>query len=148
MYMTKLKELSKKGFTLIELMIVVAIIGILAAIAIPKFAELIRKSSEGASKGNLGALRSAMAIYYGDMEGTYPSSMTSLTIAGKYLTTIPTSRAPNYHPDAAGETLFSVAGLTDAGGWSYNNVATNANIGNVLVSCTHTDTKGSIWSGY
>ena len=148
MYMTKLKELSKKGFTLIELMIVVAIIGILAAIAIPKFAELIRKSSEGASKGNLGAIRSAMAIYYGDMEGIYPSNMTALTLNGKYLTTIPTSRAPNYHADSSGVTLFSVAGMTDVGGWSYNDIATSANSGNVLVSCTHTDTKGTIWSGY
>src|SRR5438067_10870079 len=90
---------ASRGFTLIELMIVVAIIGILAAIAIPKFAELIRKSSEGASKGNLGALRSAMSIYYGDMEGTYPFSMTSLTIGGKYLTVVPPAKAPNYHPD-------------------------------------------------
>ena len=148
MYMTKLKELSKKGFTLIELMIVVAIIGILAAIAIPKFAELIRKSSEGASKGNLGAIRSAMAIYYGDMEGIYPANMAALTISGKYLTAIPTSRAPNYHADSSGVVFFSVAGLTDAGGWSYNDISTNANSGNVLVSCTHTDTKGTIWSGY
>ena len=148
MYMTKLKELSKKGFTLIELMIVVAIIGILAAIAIPKFAELIRKSSEGASKGNLGALRSAMSIYYGDMEGTYPDSMTALTIGGKYLTVIPPAKAPNYHSDNAGETKLSVAGITDVGGWSYNDIATNANVGNALVSCTHTDTKGTIWTAY
>ncbi|MDD5687800.1 MAG: type II secretion system protein [Elusimicrobia bacterium] len=63
---------TKKGFTLIELMIVVAIIGILAAIAIPKFADLIRKSKEGSTKGSLGALRSALTIYYGEMEGAYP----------------------------------------------------------------------------
>ena len=145
--MTKLKELSKKGFTLIELMIVVAIIGILAAIAIPKFAELIRKSSEGASKGNLGALRSAMSIYYGDMEGTYPANMTALTIGGKYLTVIPPAKAPNYHADASAEHLLS-ATLSDTGGWSYNDIQTNANVGNVLVSCTHTDTKGTVWTGY
>jgi prepilin-type N-terminal cleavage/methylation domain-containing protein len=148
MQMTKLKELSKKGFTLIELMIVVAIIGILAAIAIPKFAELIRKSSEGASKGNLGALRSAMSIYYGDLEGTYPASMLSLTIGGKYLTVIPPAKAPNYHADGSGETLLSAGGTLDGGGWSYNDIATNANVGNVLVKCTHTDTKGSVWTGY
>ncbi len=71
---------AKKGFTLIELMIVVAIIGILAAIAIPKFAELIRKSNEGASKGNLGAIRSALSIYYGDLEGTYPANVGALTV--------------------------------------------------------------------
>lgn len=62
----------KKGFTLIELMIVVAIIGILAAIAIPKFADLITKSKEGSTKGSLGAMRSALTIYYGEQEGTYP----------------------------------------------------------------------------
>jgi len=147
--MTKLKELSKKGFTLIELMIVVAIIGILAAIAIPKFAELIRKSGEGASKGNLGALRSALSIYYGDMEGLYPASGLALTIGGKYLTVIPTAKAPTYHADSAGMVLFNVVGApTDAAGWHYQDQATNANVGNVLVNCTHTDTKGSIWTSY
>ena len=154
--MTKLKELSKKGFTLIELMIVVAIIGILAAIAIPKFAELIRKSSEGASKGNLGALRSAMSIYYGDMEGMYPNSMLALTVGGKYLTVIPPAKAPNYHADAPGAISLADSGgitvvnaaPTDAGGWYYNNQITNANVGNVLVNCTHTDTKGTVWTGY
>ena len=153
--MTKLKELSKKGFTLIELMIVVAIIGILAAIAIPKFAELIRKSSEGASKGNLGALRSAMSIYYGDMEGQYPFNADALTIGGKYLTTVPPAKAPNYHTDSGAFVLLSADGSattnaapTDAGGWYYNNQTTNANVGNVLVNCTHTDTKGTVWTAY
>ena len=147
--MTKLKELSKKGFTLIELMIVVAIIGILAAIAIPKFAELIRKSSEGASKGNLGALRSAMSIYYGDMEGTYPATVGALTIGGKYLTVIPPAKAPNYHTDSSTIVLLTgAANPTNVGGWYYNDETTNANVGNVLVNCTHTDTKGTVWTGY
>src|SRR3954464_1157500 len=101
--MKTLKKSAERGFTLIELMIVVAIIGILAAIAIPKFAELIRKSSEGASKGNLGAIRSALSIYYGDMEGTYPDSMSSLTTAGKYLSAVPAAKAPNYHADTSTE---------------------------------------------
>ena len=138
----------KRGFTLIELMIVVAIIGILAAIAIPKFAELIRKSSEGASKGNLGALRSAMSIYYGDMEGTYPANVAALTIGGKYITTVPPAKAPNYHSDSSATSLYSVVGLTDVGGWAYMDVATNANMSNVYISCTHTDTKGSVWTAY
>jgi prepilin-type N-terminal cleavage/methylation domain-containing protein len=145
MHMVKSK---KSGFTLIELMIVVAIIGILAAIAIPKFAELIRKSGEGASKGNLGSIRSALSIYYGDMEGQYPAQIQGLTVAGKYLATVPNAKTPNYHTDASSEIDGTLVGVSDAGGWAYNNITTDTNLGNMLVKCTHTDTKGSIWESY
>ena len=137
-----------RGFTLIELMIVVAIIGVLAAIAIPKFAELIRKSQEGSSKGSLGSLRSTLAIYYGDMEGLYPSRIASLTINGKYLTVIGPARTPNYHPDLSTETDGLTNAPTDAGGWMYDNVTGDPAIGIVEVNCTHTDTKGSSWTTY
>jgi prepilin-type N-terminal cleavage/methylation domain-containing protein len=138
------------GFTLIELMIVVAIIGILAAIAIPKFAQLVTKSKEGATKGSLGSIRSALSIYYGDMEGVYPVTMNpALTTNGKYLTAIPFAKTPNYHSDTSAEVDSSPSlSWTDAGGWSYVNNSTDANFGSLFVNCTHTDTKGSIWTAY
>jgi prepilin-type N-terminal cleavage/methylation domain-containing protein len=144
--MNKTKRWGASGFTLIELMIVVAIIGILAAIAIPKFASLIRKSSEGASKGNLGAIRSALSIYYGDMEGQYPQIVEALTINGKYLTAVPMAKAPNYHSDTS--IVANQVVSNDAAGWTYDNTLTDANLGTVLVNCTHTDTKGTIWTAY
>lgn len=83
-----------KGFTLIELMIVVAIIGILAAIAIPKFADLIKKSKEGATKGSLGALRSALTIYYGEQEGTYPNPLPGSGAANQTTLVFSDSKGP------------------------------------------------------
>lgn len=62
----------RAGFTLIELMIVVAIIGIIATIAIPKFSEMMKRARESATKGNLGICRTAVAFYYGSNEGIYP----------------------------------------------------------------------------
>ncbi len=157
----------KRGFTLIELMIVVAIIGILAAIAIPKFAELIRKSQEGKTKGNLGALRSALSIYYGDMEGRYPYDLTALTVAGKYLSAVPAVTAPNYHSSNNGVAQNWGGDMTvgcgaaygwDGDMWQYWNDDGSCafvpagerarNMGELFVGCTHTDTKGTSWTQY
>jgi general secretion pathway protein G len=147
---------SRGGFTLIELMIVVAIIGILAAIAIPKFAELIRKSGEGASKGNLGSIRSALSIYYGDMEGQYPSALAALTVAGKYLSSVPSAKAPNYHADSSVEDDLPGACVSVGwdindernGAWLYCAALADPAYGQMMVNCTHTDSKGTVWSTY
>ena len=149
---------TKKGFTLIELMIVVAIIGILAAIAIPQFAQLISKSQEGATKGNLGTIRSALSIYYGDTEGRYPegANLGVLTTGSKYLQGIPVANLPRTTNNTIGHTTANTVTITaltgaapgDNGGWAYDNNAANATWGYLVVSCTHSDLRGSVWTSY
>ena len=140
---------SNKGFTLIELMIVVAIIGILAAVAMPRFADLVRKSSEGATKGSLGAIRSALSIYYADNEGRWPDTLAEMCAVlddngnVKYMASLPVRKVGNNEEgdnlntetDALGDTVH---------GWYYNN-----STGDVMVnSLSGTDTKGNAYSGW
>jgi len=155
---------NQKGFTLIELMIVVAIIGILSAIAIPKFADLIRKSTEGSTKGNLGAIRSALSIYYGELDGIFPVPLGSgrsdqpgtlgslLTMEnGKFIKDIPDNKTPPYHPDGIGVVLMDTADEGgDPGWWGYEGTqgGTQKQWGDLWVNCTHTDTKGASWGSY
>jgi len=56
---------NKKGFTLIELMIVVAIIGILAALAIPDFMKMMAKSKQSEARTNLSAIYTMQSSYFG-----------------------------------------------------------------------------------
>ena len=99
--MSKLIRKSKKGFTLIELMIVVAIIGILAAIAIPNFLrfQLKAKSSEG--KVNIAAIRTAEESYLAEF-GEYVSAAVN-----------PTAGVPGTQKDA-----FDTGGGFDTIGWA------------------------------
>ena len=70
----EMKKFSKKGFTLIELMIVVAIIGILAAIAIPNFMRFQAKSKQSEAKGNLKGIATAEKAYFAE-RNSYSSLM-------------------------------------------------------------------------
>ncbi|MBS2029370.1 MAG: prepilin-type N-terminal cleavage/methylation domain-containing protein [Deltaproteobacteria bacterium] len=74
--MTLMKKM-KKGFTLIELMIVVAIIGILAAIAIPNFIKFQARSKTGEAKSNLKGYFTAEKAYYQDHD-VFCSDMTKV----------------------------------------------------------------------
>ncbi len=60
------KKLNKKGFTLIELMIVVAIIGILAAVAIPAFLKYIKKSKTTEARTNVRKIYDGQIAYYNE----------------------------------------------------------------------------------
>jgi len=62
--MMALLRKNRKGFTLIELMIVVAIIGILAAVAVPAFIKYIKDSKTAESKENLAAISNGALAYY------------------------------------------------------------------------------------
>jgi len=55
---------NQAGFTLIELVIIIVVLGILAAVAIPKYFNMIDDAKESACKGALGGLRSGISIYY------------------------------------------------------------------------------------
>lgn len=132
-----------------ELMIVVAIVGILAAIAIPKFAELVRRSHEGATKGNLSAIRSALSIHYRDFPGLFPYHLAALLPGGKYLSSIPKAKTPTYHPDSVAVRLAATRmDADDAGGWLYLSDPASKEYGAVYVNCTHTDSKGTAWTVY
>src|SRR3989442_1565277 len=66
-----------KAFTLVELLIVIIIIAVLAAIAIPKFADSSKRSKEAALKADLKLYRNAIELFKADT-GAYPATVADL----------------------------------------------------------------------
>lgn len=63
------------GLTLVELMIVVTIIAIIAAVAMAVYQDIVKKSKLAADQGIVSSLRSAVAMYYGRTNGTFPGTL-------------------------------------------------------------------------
>lgn len=128
----------------------VFVLGILAAIAIPRFAQMLEKSREGATKGNLGAINSALAIYYGDNGGKWPVDLEK-DLVPKYLNALGPVKATGAFVSGATSPAGNGIAMAQKGevpagsgsGWLYD-----SSLGKVYVNSTVKDSKEIPYSFY
>lgn len=125
----------QKGFTLIELMIVIAIVGILAAVALPAYQDYTARAQMSEALTLAEGQKSAVVEYYSD-NGTFPANNTSAgiaasnTITGKYVATVnvsgnastatitSTMKSSGVNNDIKGKTL-TLEGKQNSGSFSW-----------------------------
>lgn len=117
---------NQQGFTLIELVMIIVILGILAAVAIPKYQDLSSEAKEAAARGALGALRSGITIYYASkaVSGTAAWPPMDSIRADNVVMAQEVPKNPFQSDDAAPDSI--VTGVTKGttvgtrGGWAYD----------------------------
>jgi len=117
---------NEKGFTLIELVIIIVILSILAAVAIPKYQDLSSEAREAAARSALGSIRSGITIFYANQAvttgtATWPALAELATIGTVMEQAIPKNpyQSDANAPDSivTGVTKGTIVG--SRGGWAY-----------------------------
>jgi general secretion pathway protein G len=85
--MVNMRRTRAAAFTLIELIVVMAIIALLVAVAAPRYFNSIERAKEATLKQNLNVMRDALDKYYGDL-GNYPATLDDL-VTKRYLRKLP-----------------------------------------------------------
>lgn len=125
----------RRGFTLVELLIVIIIIAVLAAVAIPKFANSSTRSKEAALRAELRLLRNAVELFKNDT-GCYPTSLSHMTVeAGS-------ASVPATGKDSAGNDKAIVA--ADFRGPYVSTISKDPISGNAFTYSTTAGTVGKI----
>ncbi len=120
------KMQNQQGFTLIELVIIIVVLGILAAVAIPKYQDITAEAKASAAKGALGSMRSGISIYYANAAvktgtATWPPIDSLRTVNVVMSQSMPANpfQASTNAPDSivTGVTKGVIVGTR--GGWAY-----------------------------
>lgn len=135
----------KRGWTLIELMVVIIVIGVIMLIVLPRFGEIRDRSREGTTKGSLGALRSAINNYYADKEGIWPSILSDPSFEGVYIDEIPRARLRGgiRGNNDTNSVTYGTTPQPPYGGWLYD-----SNTGRLRINHIEVDTRGIPYSSY
>jgi len=104
---------SEAGFTLIELVIVIVILGILAAVAIPRYEDMREQARVATLRGQLGSVRSAIAIQYS--RNALNGSAAFPTLDGAIFADGNVPKEPILNSNA----VKTTGGVDGAGGWQY-----------------------------
>ena len=126
---------AERGFTLIELMIVVAIIAILAGILIPNFVNARSQAQTAACESNLRAIATALELYYADNQ-VYPTAA-GAAVQPSLLTANGVAYLNNTPKDPAAQTAVATYALTTTqatggGAASYTIVCPGVHVGSTL----------------
>jgi prepilin-type N-terminal cleavage/methylation domain-containing protein len=117
---------NQKGFTLIELVIIIVVLGILAAVAIPRYQDITAEAKEASGRAALGALRSGITIFYANMAVTTGTATWPTLAQLAAVDTVMAQALPKnpYQPDTNAPDSI-VTGVTKGvvvgarGGWAY-----------------------------